>query len=480
VHPETCPDGRLLDGYAYTVAKYSLTRFGGRLEAFLFLLLCLSLIWIPLPGASNRYWSMMGWSALVFAIAALWFFAFGLGVVHLSSKIKKNWLPILCLLLIQLWTLIQWHSMTGWTLDRTASFYILVLGFAYTFLFALLLQFLNSKRSKRLLIIIFGSAVAQALYGVMMVLTELEIGFLVEKIYFKGQATGTFINPNHFAAYIVMGLSIGIAVLMVKMKDLKGKENLLGRSLQVMMSGSLAWRLALIVLVVGLVMSSSRMGNVSFVFALFAASGLYMLIKRRLMWVWIFLLASILIIDTVVIGTKFGVDRLVSEMAGTAVREETRASVLQASLPMINDFLWLGSGAGSYYSVFPMYRVDSVGVDFYKHVHNDYVEFLIELGVIGVLPLIVFVFLSLRASYRALIRRDNWAQIAGYAALMSMIAIAVHSTADFSLRIPAYATTLIAVLAVTYSEAQVSNGSKRRKRRKQKVSKELIGEAEIA
>ena len=67
-------------------------------------------------------------------------------------------------------------------------------------------------------------------------------------------------------------------------------------------------------------------------------------------------------------------------------------------------------------------------------------------------------------------RRDNWAQIAGYAAFMSIIAIAVHSTADFSLRIPAYAATFIAVLAVVYAEAQSPESRRRRKKKHKKVS----------
>lgn len=459
-----------MNGYAYILTSLT-TRFGERLEAFLFLLVCASLIWIPLPGASNRYWSMMGWSSIIFSLSAVWFFLFACGITNLSSRLKKSWPAITCLFLVQIWTFLQWYPAISWTRDSSASFYMLVLGFAYTLLFALLLQLLNSARSKRLLIIIFASAVLQALYAVMMVLTDLEMGFLVKKTYFQGQATGTFINPNHFSDYIIIGLSIGVAVLMIKTKDLKGGENLLGRSLQIMMSGSLALRLALIVLVVGLVMSSSRMGNIAFVVALFTTSGIYMVVKRRLMLAWLVLLASILIVDTFIIGTRFGVDRLVAEMTDTVVGTEARSSVLKASIPMIRDYLWTGSGAGSYYSLFSMYRIETVGTDFYKHAHNDYVEFLIELGIIGVIPLVAFVLLSLKACYSALLRHDNWAQIAGYAALMSMSAIAVHSTADFSLRIPAYAATLIAVLAVAHSsavahsESSLSGGKKRRRKR---------------
>ena len=378
-----------------------LTRFGAKLEALLFLLLCISLIWVPLPVASNRYWSMMGWSAFIFALTSFWFFIYAVGGVELSFRLKKSWASICCLLLLKLWIFIQWYSATGWTLDRSASFYALILGLAYSCLFMLLLQLLNHSRGKRLLVIIFASAVAQALYGVMMVISDLEMGFLVEKLYFKNQATGTFINPNHFAAYLVIGLSIGTAALMVKTKDLSVRENILSRSLQVMMSGSIAWRLALIVLVVGLVMSSSRMGNIAFLAELFAASGFYMWVKQ------------------------------------------------------------------------------TVGVDFYTHVHNDYIEFLIEPGLIGLIPLAVVALLSIRVSYLALKRRNTWAQIAGYAAFMSIIAIAVHSTADFSLRIPAYGATLMAVLAVAYSEA-FAQGSARRRRRRRKSSTNKASTAESA
>ena len=378
-----------------------LTRFGAKLEALLFLLLCISLIWVPLPGASNRNWSMMGWSAFIFSLTSFWFFIYAVGAVELWSRLKKSWASICYLLLVQLWIFIQWYQATGWTFDRSASFYALILGLAYSCLFMLLLQLLNHSRGKRLLVIIFASAVAQALYGVMMVLSDLEMGFLVEKLYFKNQATGTFINPNHFAAYLVIGLSIGIAALMVKTKDLSGRENILSRSLQVMMSGSIAWRLALIVLVVGLVMSSSRMGNIAFFAGLFAASGFYMWVKQ------------------------------------------------------------------------------TVGVDFYRHVRNDYIEFLIEPGLIGLIPLAVVALLSIRVSYLALKSWNTWAQIAGYAAFMSIIAIAVHSTADFSLRIPAYGATLMAVLAVAYSEA-FAHGSGRRRRRRRKSSRKKASTAESA
>ena len=352
----------------------------------------------------------------------------------------------------------------GWSTDIYATQRAFLLGVAYLGLFLLILQLHSPKRIKVLLVLIFASAVCQALYGSMMVLTGMDLGFLVPKVFFTNTATGTFINPNHFAAYLNLGLAIGVAYLMVNVRKLDGGENLLGRSLGLMMSGSLAWRLAIVVLVVGLVMSSSRMANAAFMCALFGAAGAYMLVKRRLVIAWVLIIASILVVDAVVVGGRFGMDRLVDEVANTMVDRETRSSVVEAALPMVNDYFWFGSGAGTFYSTFPLYRGDIEGHDFYYHAHNDYLEFLIELGIFGFLALATFVGFTLRAAYVACTSsHSNWIQIAGYACFMSIVGIAVHSSADFSLRIPGYASTLMAIFALTYSAAY---GQRRKKRRR--------------
>jgi O-antigen ligase len=427
---------------------------GTKIEQALFLLVCVALVWVPLPAASNRVWSSMGWSSLIFVICLLWSLAYLLGRVQLSSIFRRCYWPIGCLLLVQVIVLFQWLSPIGWSTDANATFRALLLGLSYLGLFLLILQFHSPQRIKVLLVLIFASTVFQALYGSMMVLTGLELGFMIPKAFFKGLATGTFVNPNHFAAYLNLGLAIGIAYLMVSVRKLDGGENLIGRTLTLMMSGSLAWRLAIIVLVVGLVMSSSRMANLAFMCALFGAAGAYMLIKRRLVVAWLVLIASVLVIDAVVVGARFGVDRLMDEVANTMADQGLRTSVLEATLPMARDFFWFGSGAGTFYSTFPLYRGDIAGSDFYFHAHNDYIEFLIELGIFGLLALAAFVGFTLRAAYVACTSsRSNWIQIAGYACFMSIVGIAIHSTADFSLRIPAYASSLMAIFAVTYSAA---------------------------
>ena len=67
---------------------------------------------------------------------------------------------------------------------------------------------------KTLLQVLVFSGTFQAAYGAFMVLSGLELGFFVEKYVGQGVATGTFVNRNHFAGYLVMCLSAGIGLLL--------------------------------------------------------------------------------------------------------------------------------------------------------------------------------------------------------------------------------------------------------------------------
>ena len=423
-------------------------RLGAGIESALFGFACLALIWVPLPGGSKRLWASLGWSGAVLAIAGLCFVCVGLGVTRVSPSLRKAWPALLCLILLQFWVFLQWLPGWGWSLDRTATLHSLLIGCAYTALFATLLQVCDRVRIRRLYGLLFFCGLAQAVYAVAVVQSGAETGFFVEKHHFTGVTTGTFVNPNHFAAYLNLILAVGVARVMTSTIS---SVNSAGQWLNLMMSGTLAWRLSLVILVVALVMSHSRMGNLAFAVSLFAGAGFYMLIKRRLILAWVLVLGSIVLVDALLVGARFGSSQIVESVAKTVVSEERRVDLIAALQPMVSDFWMAGAGAGSFYSVFPGYRQAAVGSEFYYHAHNDYLEFLIELGLPGVLLLVLFVAFTLRACY-LVIRNTNstWSQVGGYAGLMAVVAIAAHSIADFSLRIPGYAAIFMAIMAGVY------------------------------
>ena len=107
------------------------------------------------------------------------------------------------------------------------------------------------------------------LYGSVMTLSGLEYLLFVKKEDYLGTATGTFVNRNHLAGYLEMALAIGLGLMLMagkgKPAELSGRWRGRVRSiLRLLLSQKAILRLMLVAMVVGLILTRSRMGNTAF------------------------------------------------------------------------------------------------------------------------------------------------------------------------------------------------------------------------
>jgi O-antigen ligase len=148
-------------------------------------------------------------------------------------------------------------------------------------------------------------------------------------------------------------------------------------------------------------------------------------------------------------------DQLIARFAGLASTDEisgdTRVQIWSETLRLIAAYPVFGCGLGGYHSAFLRYKqvAPASTVDF---AHNDYLQFLAELGIIGfaiAAALILSVlFLTLRALSKHTTRQGRALALASIGGLA---AILLHSLVDFNLYVPANALlmTWIAALAAT-------------------------------
>ncbi len=93
------------------------------------------------------------------------------------------------------------------TLDLSASLTAWLKSLAYVLLFMLTLLLVDSmQRLKTLAYVLVLSGLGQAVYG-----------SLALAVAGSGNASGTFVNRNHFAAYLVLCLATGIGLLIASM-----------------------------------------------------------------------------------------------------------------------------------------------------------------------------------------------------------------------------------------------------------------------
>ena len=442
-------------------------------DRFLFYAFLALLLWMPLPFGSNVAWAWSLMQAWVFLIAGVWLVQYYRGKVSLNQPFVRAWPVTVCLLATLLWTVVQalplsadaldllspraleihsaTHSYPSLSLDVYATRQAALQTLAYLLFFCLTLLLVNDKpRIKLLAQVIILGGVFQAAYGSIMTLSGLEYGFFIDK-QGTGVATGTFINRNHLAGYLEMCLAAGVGLMLAELSNNSAASwrDSARRLLRTLLGNKARVRLALVVMVTGLVLTRSRMGNIAFFASLTSVGCFYLLAVRKLSGRTIAFFASLLVIDLLVVGNFFGIDKVAERIQQTSIDSEDRENTNRDALVMLQDFPLTGIGAGSFYAVYPMYTGAATAPGFTRHAHNDYLQFACEFGLVFASVLGAAVLASLWTAIRAqLKRRDRLLQGMGFAATMAIVALLIHSAVDFNLQIPANAAMFVVMLAL--------------------------------
>lgn len=429
--------------------------------AYLALLLC-----VPMPhgSVSSGVWSVM--EIWIFTLAAAWLWAWLGGGARITPVFRKAW-PILIIWALWLglialqftplpFSWVAWLSpeaarlqefanpdLATLSVDRHSTQVGFLTSLGYVLLFTL--TFLIADTRNRLRMVAYTlviSGLLQAVFGTLPVLlSHFEIT----------RASGRFVNPNHLAGYLELCLSVGIGMLIAWSAGERPPTWRLRmiRLLRWLESPVVYVRLALITMVIALVMTRSRMGNTAFIASLIIAGVLTLLISRQPKRSLVALVVSLIVIDLVVIGNWFGLNRVIERLEATDVaREESRLMPVQESRDYRRDYPWFGSGLGSYPMAY--YRYESGPARGHKvHAHNDHAQFLYETGRIGggilAVAALSTYFVSLAALY---VRHRSWNRGLAFAVLMAMTALMIHSAADFNLQIHSNALTFMTILAL--------------------------------
>ncbi len=303
----------------------------------------------------------------------------------------------------------------------------------------------NARIILRTFVLLAGFA---ALYG----LTRLSLS--VDKILWfdepdRGYLTSGFINRNSAATYFGMASLAGLGLVFHQARavlqstsQISGREMI--RKLSLAMSGLLGLDLVLFVLMLVSLLATGSRGGIGITVLALVFMLLVYSVKQQvrgrsqeggLAWVLSIVAVAVLLLGVFELSGTRLVDRLLNQGLESDARFETYAQTLLA----VRDYLFLGSGLGTFQDVFTAYRIElSPGRHVWDKAHNDYLELLLGLG----LPAALLVLLSFVTLFLGAIRgfftrhRDtHYAAIATAACVL----VGLHSLVDFSLQIQANA-----------------------------------------
>lgn len=452
----------------------------------------LLLVWAPIPLGSNRPWATAILEVGIFALALAWTWLYALGRVHVRTPLRRAWPVMLLFALWLAWLTVQVvplpvelvrlvsptraqlpmplaaPAMETISIDPYASVRFLLKSCAWVAAFCLTLALMRSReRLKTTAIVIVAAGTVQALIASFLHLAKLNYEVFFTAFNHVSNAHGTFVNRNHLAGYLEICLALGIGMMIATLKggSAQSWKQRFRETAGWLLSTRVLLRISLVIMVIALVMTRSRMGNAAFFSSMLVAGVIGLATSRYATRSTVILLVSLIIIDVFIVGTWFGVENVIKRYEETTIYRElqpTGGSLEERlepglyALDMLKDYPLTGSGGGTFYTAFPKYRPGVISA-YFDFAHNDYVQLTTETGVIGLGLLGLVVLSTFAISLRTLYeRRDPLCRGIAFGATMGIIAIMIHSWVDFNLQIPANAFTFVVLLASAWAAYSVN------------------------
>ncbi|HEY6766232.1 MAG TPA: O-antigen ligase family protein [Candidatus Sulfotelmatobacter sp.] len=308
---------------------------------------------------------------------------------------------------------------------------------AYAMLCFLLSQtLLRSSQAKKLAVIlcIYGCAVAAlALLGGVAPNGKL---YWLREPRMGGWIYGPYVNHNHYAGLMEMLIPIPLVLALTQMA--RKKERLIAAAGAALMAGTIF-------------LSGSRGGMLALLVELMLL-GVIAIRKQKGMRLALIAATFLVILGGLSIwlgGAELG-HRIFSVSSDTRseISGDMRWNIDRDGFRMFLQHPLTGWGLGTFPVVYPQFR--SFYTNFFvNQAHNDYLQLLVETGLLGFGIMIWFLVVFYRQAWKKI---ANWTSDVGgavsLACILGVTGILVHSALDFNLQIPANAALFYALCTV--------------------------------
>lgn len=334
--------------------------------------------------------------------------------------------------------------------SRVELFHISLYGFCYF----LVVSNCHHSRDRTLLVATLAVlAFLEAGYGFWQYAYKAEtVLYLLRPEQYQNRAGGTFICPNHLAGFLEMVFGLLLARITVMRTSRKAFQKATLRKV------FLAY--AALVILAGLIATFSRAGWLSTLVGLCAFIGINVATRRGAQTVWPRVLVGvgvILLICAVVLGMP-----AVREYLQASTQNPTgdpdlslnpasgsRLAMWQATLRMIGDFPFFGTGPATWRWFHLQYREPTMQM-WPQFTHNDLLNLASDYGLVGfalVLAMIGCFFWHARYLVGADLPSEQRSFAIG--GVTAVVMILVHSLFDFNMHIPANALVLVTLVGAT-------------------------------
>jgi O-antigen ligase len=317
----------------------------------------------------------------------------------------------------------------------------------------------SDRTKKQLLTAVMAAGVLESLYGMFEFFSGHRHILNVAAETLVSSATGTFINRNYFAGYLLMVIPLSLGFLFSREAARRGRYQGWRDWLTSLDGRTLLIGFGVIVMILGLLFSASRMGILSLLLSFSLISLFFQSPWRERS----FSRGSILILGLAILWAAWiGLDAVISRFFTASEGLKGRWAFWVNTFQIYKDFPMFGSGLGTFFQVFPMYRSFHI-TGLVTHAENDFLQLLSEVGILGT-GLLAALFFFLLWKVLSRIRAFTGGEPVRYIALgglVGILALMFHSLVERNIQVPANAFLYTFIFAFVLRIAPVGKEKKR-------------------
>lgn len=269
---------------------------------------------------------------------------------------------------------------------------------------------------------------------------------------------GAFLNRNHFAFLMLMGIITGLGLMASLLSEQRRFSHSLpydyaNREKHTSMLGVAVLAFVLFAMIAAQIISLSRGAFIGMTIAATCFIIIWLLLARHVPSEQKHkaLALTATVGAALTIGLPVALNQLSQRYQQLEINEltlDSRWLVWQDAARLIRDFWTWGIGLGAFPHLIQRYESGNFTQQLVDHAHNDYLELAAEIGVpLTVCLLLLLIFLCWRTvrSVRTSHGTRKWAAVG---AVLTILGVAIHEVVDFNLQAWPNALVFMAVLAL--------------------------------
>ncbi len=349
-------------------------------------------------------------------------------------------------------------------LDRTWSFvpqktFVFLVSEISVFVFLIVTVLLLSSRQRlmQFLILIACLGCFHAVIGIVATLYKFHLVDLKQIDGHFSAARAWFVNRNHYASFLSLSLLGSLPFFFkhfffvkVSAKNIRPK---LCYSMMLALVGFLIIMLAII-------LSESRSGFLASFLGLFFS---LVIARKRFNKTKSLVFSSVVVSLIVLVFLITTGDHLLSRFTGQTAILGERLVQWQLTWELIQQQWFFGYGANSYADVFQLFRQDhALRPLLYNQAHNDYLHIFLELGLVGLLLYLTFLFVLLKTLIKVVrVHKDAFICATASMCIAVISAALLQSIVGFNLQVLNIRFYFFAIIAVVLVLPTMSSESPR-------------------